>query len=177
MKLAHLAGSKSRTRLCAIAAFFSTMALVACGGTADKKSGALTISFPSTNAAVASDKLELHVLDGSDPNACLNAVRARQAAPGTAPTATLYDIPATDTCEFLSNGVKPFDMGYGARAFLVVAQKGGSDFLIGCTLTGIGDISNQVNVDLTVFDKTTDVPQSTKCSSLSQKCAAPNSCF
>jgi len=168
MKVAHLT---------AAAFFLGTTSLLACSpGTADKKSGGLTVSFPSTNAAIDSDTLELHVLDGSDPNACLGAVRARQAAPGKPPAGSLFDIPATDTCKFLSSSVKPFDMGYGARAFLVVAQKGGSDFMLGCTLTGIGDVQNEVNVDLTTFDKTTDVPQSTVCSSLSQKCGGTN-CF
>ena len=158
------------------AAALALTTLLACAGTADKKSGGLTVSFPSTNAALNADTLELHVLDGSDPNSCLNAVRARQAAPGKPPDKSLFDIPATDTCKFLSNGVKPFDLGYGARAFLVVAQKGGTDFMLGCTIAGIGDVQNEVNVDLTTLDKTTDVPQSTKCSSLSQKCGGTQ-CF
>lgn len=166
-----------RAHLGAVAAFVGTTTLLACGGTADKKSGTFTVSFPSTNAALASDTLELHVLDGSDPNSCLNAVRARQAAPGSPPASTIFDIPATDTCKFLAKGGVPsFDMGYGARAFLVVAQKGGTDFMLGCTIAGIGDVQNDVNVDLTAFSETTDVEQSTKCSSLSQKCGGTQ-CF
>ena len=167
MRIAHLFSA---------AALFGLATLVACAGTADKKSGGLTVSFPSTNAALNADTLELHVLDGSDPSSCLNAVRARKAAPGAPPSGSLFDIPATDTCKFLSNGVKPFDLGYGARAFLVVAQKGGSDFMLGCTIAGIGDVQNDVNVELTTIDKATDVAQSTKCSSLSQKCGG-TACF
>lgn len=147
----------------------------ACGGTADEQKGTLTISFPSTAAAVASDTLELHVIDGSSSDACLNAVqtlRKNQPVSGS-----LYDIPATDTCKFLSTEVKPAEISYGARAFVVIAQKSGANFLIGCTRTGIGDVGGQaVNVDLTPISTTTDVPQSTKCTTLSQKCGG-TACF
>lgn len=149
--------------------------LGACGGTADEQKGTLTIGFPSTSAAIASDTLELHVLDGSQPDACLNAIQTLKKNQPV--SGSLYDIPATDTCKFLANGVKPAEIGYGARAFVVIAQKAGANFLVGCSIAGIGDVAGQsVNVDLTTIDVTTDVKQSTVCSTLSQKCSGTN-CF
>jgi len=163
-----------------ITAVFSLFALAACSaGTADKKSGGLTVSFPSTAAAIASDTLELHVLDGSDPNACLAAIQARQKNQPLAKP--LLSINAQSTCNFLANAGAPFDVGYGVRAFLVVAQRaptaGGTlaDFMIGCALAGVGDVSNQVDVSLTVVDDLASVPAFTKCSTLSDRCKLSSS--
>ncbi|HEX7665861.1 MAG TPA: hypothetical protein VF407_15145 [Polyangiaceae bacterium] len=165
---------KIATRILTAASFASLAFLVACAGTNDKQKGSLSISFPSTAAAIATDRLELHVYDGSDPNACLAAVEARQKGQ---PQPTPVFETASDTCDFLDNKVTAVDMSYGERAFMVVALRAASqganqtDFLIGCTRIGIGDVPNTVDVPLTLFSSNVSVPASSKCSTLSAKCS------
>jgi hypothetical protein len=174
------------TRLVAVSLLcgaVATASLAACSpGTADQKSGPLAITFPSTSAAIATDTVEVRVFDGSvSTNDCLTLIQTEQKSqPLPKP---LFDTGKTETCSYFQNQVKPFDMGYGSRAFLVVGQRAATtgatatDFLIGCTVAGIGDVSNNVNVELAVFDATTQVPASTKCSSLTDKCNKGIACY
>jgi hypothetical protein len=172
--------SKLSVRRALGAASFASLAfLVACASTNEKQKGALSISFPSTAAAIATDRLELHVYDGTDPNACLTAVEARQK--GQPQPAPIFET-ASDTCDFLSNKVAAVDIGYGERAFMVVALRAPSpganqtEFMIGCSRTGVGDVPNVVDVPLTLFSSTQSVPASSKCSTLSAKCSG-TACF
>jgi hypothetical protein len=165
----------------------SIVSLAACSpGTADKKDGALTVSFQKTSDAIATDTLELRVydastVDGSIPNDCLNLISTEQNSPQTLPK-PIYDSTKVDTCNFFTNKIKPFDMGFGPRSFLVVGQRNinnnATDYVIGCTLAGIGDVSNSVNVELSLFDtKAPLVPDSTKCASLSDRCDKGIVCY
>ncbi len=166
----------------ALASFFAVASLVAaCSpGTAAEKSGTLSVSFPSTNAAIATDTIELTVYDGSIAgNDCLTLVQTVQKGQPT--PKPIFDSGKVATCTFFQNQVKPFDMGYGTRSFLAVGQRstGGTaaNFMIGCTVAGIGDVANSVNVDLSDFDPTAVVPESTKCASLSDRCVKNITCY
>jgi hypothetical protein len=167
--------------------FAVAVALVTCGvacspGTDAEKSGSVGITFPSSNAAIATDTIELRVYDSTiQGNDCLTLVESEQKTqPLPKP---IYDSGKINTCTYLANGgVKPFDMGYGSRSFLVVGQRAptgqqAADFMIGCSVAGIGDVSNSVNVDLSVFDPTSQVPDSTKCASLSDRCTKNITCY
>jgi hypothetical protein len=164
-----------------VSLFIGAVALVACSpGTQDEKSGTVGITFPSTNAAIATDTIELRVYDSTiQGNDCLTLIETEQKAqPLPKP---IYDSGNVATCTFFASQVKPFDMGYGSRSFLVVGQRStngtAADFMLGCTTAGIGDVSNSVNVDLSIFDPTSQVPESTKCASLSDRCTKQITCY
>ena len=59
------------------------------------------------------------------------------------------------------------------ESFREAASQGANqtDFLIGCTRIGIGDVPNTVDVPLTLFSSNVSVPASSKCSTLSAKCS------
>jgi hypothetical protein len=165
----------------------SIVSLGACGpGTADQKQGAVSVSFPSTADAIATDTLELRVydastVDGSIPNDCLNLISTEQNSPQTLPK-PIYDSTKVDSCNFFTGKVKPIDMGYGPRSFFVVGQRATNgitaDYVIGCTVIGIGDVANNVNVELSLFDaKSPLAPASTKCASLSDRCDKAIACY
>ena len=168
---------KTFSFFCGSIAFVS---LAACTSTAPEKSGAVSISFPSTNAAIATDNVQLTVYDASvKGNDCLSLVQTVQKA--QPPPKPIYDSGNVDTCVFFQSQVKPFDMDYGTRSFLVVGQRktGGTaaNFMIGCTIAGIGDVSNSVDVSLSDFDSTAAVPESTKCASLGDRCTKKLTCY
>lgn len=150
-------------------------------GTEAEKSGAVGITFPSTNAAIATDTIELRAYDATvGGNDCLSLVETEQKSQPL-PKA-IYDSGKVATCTYFANGgVKPFDMGYGSRSFLVVGQRStngqAADFMIGCTVAGIGDVANSVTVDLSIFDPTSEVPDSTKCASLGDRCTKNITCY
>lgn len=157
------------------------VSLAACSpGTESEKSGAVTVAFPSTNAAIATDTLELRVFDANvTGNDCLTLIQTEEKTqPLPKP---IYDSGKVDTCQFFAAQVKPFDMGYGSRAFMVVGQRANADFVLGCSIAGIGDVSNSVNVELSLnlsaFTQNTQVPDSTTCASLGDRCTKNLKCF
>jgi hypothetical protein len=161
--------------------FVGAVALVACSpGTQAEKSGMVGITFPSTNAAIATDTIELRVFDASVAgNDCLTLIQTEEK---TQPLPkAIYDSGKVDTCTFFASQAKSFDMGYGSRAFMVVGQRANADFVLGCSIAGIGDVANSVNVelslDLSTFTQTTQVPDSTTCASLGDKCTKGIKCF
>jgi hypothetical protein len=180
MKALHM--KPSRVALTTLA--FASVALVslaACSpGTEAEKSGAVTVAFPSTNAAIATDTLELRVFDANvTGNDCLSLIQTEEK---TQPLPkAIFDSGKQDTCKFFETQVKPFDMGYGSRAFMVVGQRANTDFVLGCSIAGIGDVSNAVSVDLSLnlsaFSQTTQVPDSTTCASLGDRCTKQLKCF
>jgi hypothetical protein len=131
--------------------------------------GTYTISFPSTAAAVAADSVKVFVFDAADGGAqlCPTLVIARRSNQAL-PTA-LVEAPAVSPCD-LAAGKGAVTISYGTRAVLAVAQKGPSDFLIGCAIQNIGEGSTQVPVQLALAATTVDVP-STTCGTLGDHCA------
>ncbi len=152
----------------------SALLVVACGGTDSPQQGSINVAFPSTAAAVAIDTLQLQVFDAPDPNTCLELVQKRKTAqPLPKP---LFDGQPTPTCSFIANKVPPLSVGYGVRAFMVVgvgcatAGRAAQECLIGCTLQGVGDAVINVDVPVSLFSNTVDIP-ATKCTQLSAKCS------
>ncbi|MEO7113891.1 MAG: hypothetical protein ABI183_25850 [Polyangiaceae bacterium] len=162
-------------------ASIGVVSLAACSpGTESQKAGAVSVTFPSTKAAIATDTIELRVFDANAPgNDCLTLIQTEEKTqPLPKP---IYDSGKVDTCAFFANQVKPFDMGYGARSFIVVGQRSNADFVLGCTTAGIGDVANSVNVELSLnlstFAPTTQVPDSATCSSLGDRCTKNIKCY
>jgi hypothetical protein len=145
--------------------------VIACGcsaGTETPVESQLVLDFPSTKMAVAMDTVTVQVFDAPDDEACLDLVIKRRT--GQTMPAALLDRPPVQICSFLSGKAGKLELTYGRRAFLVVGQRGGQDFTIGCARAGIGDVEQQITVSLTLFARTTPVIE-TDCVSLSDHCA------
>lgn len=144
---------------------------LACGGTEDPKPTRVNVLFPSTKAAVATDTLQMLVYDAPDDNACLDLVQRRRTSQDPSRRVITGQRSPLDTCSFIERAsAVDLSLSYGRRAFFVLAQRQGSDFMIGCTLQGIGDADQSVDVALTPIDNTVLVPETT-CDRLSSKCA------
>jgi hypothetical protein len=132
----------------------------------------VTLTFPSTEAAVASDSVQIQVFDetAADPSnlsaACEDLVaqaRSSQALP-----APLVDV-STSACA-LQSGDDPVTVGVGVRAFLVTATSNGTALLIGCTVESVEGGSLLVPIDLVPLSDAVVVPPTT-CTALSQHCS------
>jgi hypothetical protein len=148
----------------------TALLLAACGSkqAASPSTGSYTISFPSTAAAVATETVKVYVFDAADGGAslCPSLVLARRSNQAL-PTVVLEAAPVSP-CD-LAAGQGQVTIPYGARAILAVAQKGGTDFLVGCAIENIGEGSTQVPVQLALSSTTVDVPATT-CASLGDHC-------
>jgi hypothetical protein len=153
---------------------------VACSaGTDPPQQGSITVTFPSVSAAVATDSLQLEVFDAPDPSTCLDLVEKRKTGQELPPP--LLERLPVPTCTFLDNKAAPLEVGYGRRAFLVVGvgcaraagagvgERPAQPCLIGCALQGVGNAKIVVDVPLTLFSNTVDIPTTT-CTQLSVKC-------
>jgi len=153
-------------RAAALAAASCAALLAGCSAKTDPQpTGNVTVAFPSVAAAAANDTIELLVFDASDPSTCLDVVEKRRT--GQALPKPLLDVPAVATCSFAPG--KPVDVGFGKRAFLVIGQRGGKDFLVGCMVQGIGDAPVTVTIPVTLVSNTVAVPETT-CVQLSDHC-------
>jgi hypothetical protein len=154
--------------------------VVACSaGTDPPQQGTITVTFPSVGAAVAIDTLQLQVFDAPDQGSCLDLVEKRKTGQALPPA--LVDHQPVPTCTFVDNKAAALDVGYGRRAFLVVGvgcaraagpgvtERLAQPCLIGCALQGVGNAKIAVEVPLTLFSNTVDVPPTT-CAQLSSKC-------
>jgi hypothetical protein len=151
--------------------------LLACAAAADGPSpGTYTLKFPSTAAAVATDAVQLYVFDApTSPSEragfCQTLIQARKRKdPQTSRTTN----PSVNMCELLQ-GRQPITIEYGARAILAVAQRRGSDFMIGCTLQTLGDGDALTPIALTLIDVGNPVPETT-CTSVGDFCSVPQKC-
>lgn len=156
-------------------------AVVACSaGTDPPQQGSITVTFPSVSAAVATDSLQLEVFDAPDSSTCLDLVEKRKTGQELPPP--LVERQPVPTCTFVENKAAPLEVGYGRRAFLVVgvgcgraagagsAERPPQPCLIGCALQGVGNAKIVVDVPLTLFSNTVDIPATT-CTQLSVKCS------
>ena len=167
-----------------VAAILSSSAtaafVVACSaGTDPPQRGAITVTFPSVGAAVAIDTLQLEVFDAPEQGTCLDLVEKKKTGQGLPPP--LVEHQPVPTCSFVDNKAAPLDVGYGRRAFLVVGvgcaraaspgvtERLAQPCLIGCALQGVGNAKIEVEVPLTLFSNTVDIP-ATGCAQLSLKC-------
>jgi hypothetical protein len=149
---------------------FLLLVAAGCGGTEEPKESRVNIVFPSTKAAVASDTVQMLVYEATDPNACLDLVQRRRTNQDPSRRVITGMRTPITTCDFLARGVPSLSLGYGRRAFFVLVQRDESDFLIGCTLQGVGDEEQTIDVALTPVNSGVSVPDTT-CGQLSAKCA------
>ena len=163
-------------RSIAVAVLASASLVVACSSTKTvyvdggaAASGAYTIKFPSTAAAVATDTVQVFVFqDTGDGGAgtCFSLVQKRQSHQAL-PTALITSDPITP-CE-MAAGTGAVTIPFGKVAVLAVAVRKGSDFLLGCEQTELSQANPSIEVDLSLASTSVSVP-TTVCTSLSSHC-------
>ncbi len=154
-----------------------TLAVLAISAGCSAKDAAIAptsvvLTFPSTEAAVASDSVQIQVFDetAADPanlsGACEDLVA--QVGSSQALPAALVDV-STSACA-LQSGDDPITVGVGVRAFLVTTTSNGTGLLIGCTVESVEGGSLLVPIDLVPLSDAVVVPTTT-CTALSQHCS------
>ncbi len=160
--------SKQAVRLVAGVAL-SGAAIVACSaGEAPPSTGSYSVQFPSTAAAVATDRVQIIVYD-VDPakraTLCQNLVSARKRRE---PTKAAVTNGAVNTCEMFY-GKKPITIPYGEKALLAIGIRKDQDFLVGCTIGTFGEGDSPVIIPLTLADVANGVPD-TPCATVDDFC-------
>lgn len=145
------------------------LATFACtAGEASPSSGTYTVQFPSTAAAVATDRVQILVFDvepGSRATLCQNLIAARNRKEQLRPSVTNG---AVNTCE-LFYGKKPITIPYGEKALLAIGVRKDQDFLLGCAIGTFGDGDAPVIVSLALADVANGVPD-TVCTTVDDFC-------
>jgi len=151
--------------------FALSVAALACTAPAEGPATAsYTLTFPSTQAAVATDSVQLLVFDGPPAGQrstyCQSLIQGRKRRDPQRPIAegTLGNI-----CELLQ-GRRSITIDYGEKAVLAIGQRGAQDFLIGCVVQTFGEGDPLLDVDLALVDVGQPVPE-TDCTSVSAACA------
>lgn len=156
--------------LAALAALAACTTLVACN--TEPSPGKVTIDFPSTEAAIATDYVQLYVFEitaAERETFCDAAVSARKGGE----TLEASDTPrAWNVCELLE-GRPPIEIEYGEKAILAVAQRSAGnlleDFMIGCAAAKVGEGNLPVPILLHAIDETKPLPP-TSCTTVSDFC-------
>jgi hypothetical protein len=152
--------------------------LVACGlvacSTASPTQGTYALQFPSTAAAIATDRMQVQVFEAKDETTCaalLSARRSGQPLPATPIAETSVKL----CTAFAGAGIRALDVGYGRRAFLVLGQRSKEpvDFLVGCTVDYVASDSPPVSIFLSLVSPDTPVP-ATDCPSIDAFCVPPS---
>lgn len=160
-----------KTRLARLFGCLVPLSLVAaCTAAADGPSkGTYTVQFPSTEAAVATDTVQVLVFEGPKPNErasyCQDLIQARKRKD---PQTPLVRSRPANICELLQ-GRQPIEVPYGEKAIMAVGQRAAVDFLIGCVIQTFGEGDAPLDIDLTLIDVGQAVP-STDCKSVSAAC-------
>jgi len=156
----------------ALASVLITSVLVACAADPEGPSrGTYTISFPSTQAAVATDDVIVLVFDGPPAGTrdtyCQALLQGRKRKD---PQQPLTQTAPVALCDLLS-GRHEIEAPYGEKAIMVIGRRGAVDFLGGCALQTFGDGDAPADVDLALVDVGMPVPE-TDCTSVSGACQA-----
>ena len=154
------------------------LAAAVTGCSSSKTTGTYTLSFQSTQEAVAVDTVRVLVFDASGPGAaslCTDLL-SRHASKAELP-APLVELPAMSLCDLRggSSATGSFDVPFGTVAVFAIAQRGQADLARGCAIQRLtSDASNvAVELSLAIDQPGLSVPP-TQCTSLAQHCA--NAC-
>ncbi|MDB4941377.1 MAG: hypothetical protein JWP97_911 [Labilithrix sp.] len=152
-----------------------SLSLAACtSGEGDPSTGAYTVDFPSTAAAVATDTVQILIFDPpaavtDRPTYCQQLIQQRKQK---SPQRTVLTTPTVTVCEMLA-GDRPITVPYGEHAALAIAKRGNDDFMIGCTLQAFGNGDAPLPISLSLVDVSNPVPDTT-CTTVSAFCS--NAC-
>ena len=160
-----------------VLSLIGVLGVAACSASEGSPSpGKVTVQFPSTQAAVATDFVQLMVFDIGSPDQratmCLDKVEARKRKEILTPS---FQPPPWNICELLA-GRRPATIPYGEKAILAVAQRKDKnnelqDFMIGCAVQTIGDGDAPIPIHLSLIDLGLPVPD-TNCATVGDWCAS-----
>ncbi len=143
----------------------------ACASKADPSAVNYTLRFPSVEAAIASEQVQVLVFDApADPaaraSACVDKIAKRLRRDALDPQQASDPV---SMCEMFLK--KPrFEVPYGEKVVFAIAQKKGQDFLLGCTVQTLGDGDAPVPISLALADIANPVP-ATQCATVGDFCA------
>lgn len=151
------------------AALLSSVAL-GCEREGEPTEASYTLKFPSTEAAVATDAVQILVFDApADPaeraQACADKIARRLRRDALEPAQASQP---QSVCEMFTSA-RPFTVPFGDKVVFAIAQRRGQDFLLGCSLQTIGDGDAPVPIALALADISNAVPPTT-CTSLGEFC-------
>jgi hypothetical protein len=130
--------------------------------------GSFTVNFPTLADAVATDTVQVFVYPYSANMSCQSLFEARATSQSSPSSFTAQT--ATVTPCALNGGSGSLALPFGEYSFLAVAERKGTDFLIGCAAQTISDTNSVVNISLTLETNTESVP-TTSCTTLSAFCS------
>jgi hypothetical protein len=144
-------------------------------GEASPTAGVVSMQFPSTQAAVATDFVQLFVFDITPEQretVCLDKIGARKRQE---PLNASLTPPPWNICELLA-GRRPATIPYGEKAILAVAQRKDrndqlQDFMIGCAVQTLGEGDAPLPVRLALLNVGTPVPE-TNCATVGDYCGS-----
>ena len=153
----------------------ASMGVACTAGEASPTGGVVAMQFPSTQAAVATDFVQLYVFDVTPEqraSICLDKVQARKREE---PLNASLTPPPWNICELLA-GRRPATIPYGEKAILAVAQRKDAndqlqDFMIGCAVQTLGDGDAPIPVRMALIDVGTPVPE-TNCATVGDYCGS-----
>jgi len=136
-----------------------------------------TVGFPTVQAATNTDGLLVYVFDATSasPAFCSELISSRNTA-NRWPVAPLATSKAFAPCQLQSapDSVTLPPVSFGERAVVVVGQSAGSDLLIGCQRTVLGQEDLDLTISLIAVPRAVLNPA--KCKTLREHCdnACPN---
>lgn len=154
---------------------FAVLCSACSAGEASPTTGSVTVQFPSTQAAVATDFVQLFVFDITPEQrgtVCLDKIGARKRQE---PLNANLTPPPWNICELLA-GRRPATIPYGEKAILAVAQRKDrndqlQDFMVGCSIQTLGDGDAPLPVRLALLNVGTPVPE-TNCATVGDYCGS-----
>ncbi len=144
--------------------------VVACSAEGTPSNGTYTVNFPSVAAAVATDTVQVVVIDakGQDPNSlCAELILKVKSNQDLGPKVVTG--PALGPCD-LAAGAKALTIPYGDKAIVALGQSGGVTLLAGCVEETVGAGNLPVSISLGIVNTSASV-KSTTCTRLSDFCS------
>lgn len=157
------------------ALLLTALAVIGACAEPEPTKGTYTVQFPSTEAAVATDYVQLFVFDveGDPAKYCDQLIATRIKTPGSlAPK--IPPEPSANICEMLA-GIKPVTIPYGEYALLAVGQRRNADgraedFMIGCAIMTIGAGDAPKSIQMRPVVENVPLPATT-CASVGDFCS------
>jgi hypothetical protein len=158
-------------RVASLVGIVGVVVIAACGGEPDPAKGTYTLRFPSTQAAVATDTVQVLLFDvPKDPtaraNACSDLIASRKRRDTLQPAVTHAPV---NICDLLA-GNKPLTMPFGEHVVLAIAQRDAQDFLYGCNIQTLGDGDAPLPIALSLADIARPIPP-TDCTTVAAFCS------
>ena len=143
----------------------------ACGGDDAKKAPtSYDLRFPSLDVAVAAETIEVFVFDplAKETRICEELLVKQRSQQDLGQW--IARLPPTPLCDVLAGNTAPVDVSYGTWAFLAIAQRSSTDYLLGCTLANVGPGTEKPVITFSYAASTAPPAPPTTCLDVTQKC-------